>query len=148
MLVRCGVAAFVSLMVLSSAAFADVKVGKVGKVFKGPEGLEVDIVPIEGSSDQFLIRFLEIGGEFEGKVFQHQSSAAGAGGTGIDYKMKYNGADYASVVGRTSWGSERNYEVYAPNLHNGAAIKYDEAASKALKTSDVASAFEKQNKKK
>ena len=81
-----------------AVARADNPVG-AGKVFVGPEGLTVTIVPLRPPVDgKVLVQFAGSGTVFDGKVIPHTVDAVDAGKT--NYETTYHGREWVTIAVR------------------------------------------------
>ncbi len=116
---------------------------EAGKVFSGPEGEEVALVPLTPREDKkFLVRVQGTGSEFDGKVLPHEAYDLSSGGTvRMNYTTERQGRSYATLVMRGS-----SYELFVPGRSGGIHVKYDEARTQKLKAEDVYAQHQKQQK--
>jgi hypothetical protein len=140
-MVRLGVWAAAGLgMLCSVAAHADTPVER-GKVFTGPEGIRVEVVPLKpASGNKVLLRFVGIGGPWEGKVLLHELEEHSGR---ADFHTQNKGRGWNSLAARTGgWSSSKTYSLYFPGGRDGVQVSYDDAATKALNSEDVARTYE------
>lgn len=128
------VVAWSALSASSALAAAPVE---AGKVFTGPEGEEVALVPLTPrESNKFLVRIQGTGTEFDGLVLPHESTDSGK-----SYSTERHGRGYTTLLMR----GQRN-ELYVTGRRDGTPIKYDEARSQKLKAEDLYAQYQKQEK--
>lgn len=134
------VAVVVAWSVLSAASAQAAAPVEAGKVFTGPEGEEVALVPLTPrSAGKFLVRVQGTGTEFDGMVLPHDSHDSGR--AQVNYSTQRQGRGYATLLMRNS-----RYELYVPGRRDGIPVKYDEARSQKLKAEDVYAQYQKQQK--
>jgi hypothetical protein len=116
---------------------------EAGKVFSGPEGEEVALVPLTPREDKkFLLRVQGTGSEFDGKVLPHEAYDLSSGGTvRMNYTTERQGRSYATLVVRGS-----SHELFVPGRGGGIPVKYDEARTQKLKAEDLYAQHQKQQK--
>jgi hypothetical protein len=125
----------------ASSAWAAAPV-EAGKVFIGPEGEEVALVPLTPrESNKFLVRVQGTGTELDGMVLPHDSHESGSATRQVNYYTQRHGRDFATLLMRGS-----RYELYAPGKRDGIPVKYDEARTQKLKAEDVYAQHQKQQK--
>jgi hypothetical protein len=114
-----------------------------GKVYSGPDGEEVALIPLtprEGK--KFLVRVQGTGSDFDGKVLPHETNDwSSSTQVRISYYTQRGGRDYSTLVVRGS-----SYELYVPGRRDGIPVKYDEARTQKLKPEDVYAQYQKQDK--
>jgi hypothetical protein len=126
----------------------DLRVGRTVKVFTGPEGEEIAVVPVEGGA-RALIRFKGVDGEFEGKVYLHDVHDLGE--RGMEYALRYQGRDYTSVLVHSGWGGERSWEIAPPppagqRGRDGIRVHYSETRSQATRPEQLLAEYQQQQR--
>ncbi len=90
-----------------TSARAGAPVG-AGKVYSGPEGVSVAVIPLTTQSStgekQALIYVQGTESEFDGKAMLHSVSDEGSR---LNYITQYKGEDFYTVQVRESYGSKR-----------------------------------------
>jgi hypothetical protein len=133
------VVAWSALSASSARAAAPVE---AGKVFTGPEGEEVALVPLTPREDKkFLVRVQGTGTEFDGMVLPHESHEGGSATRQVNYYTQRGGRDFTTLLMHGS-----SYKLYVPGKRDGIPVKYDEARSQKLKAEDVWAQHQKQEK--
>lgn len=133
------VVAWSALSASSARAAAPVE---AGKVFIGPEGEEVALVPLTPrESKKFLVRVQGTGTEFDGMVLPHEANESGSATPQVNYYTQRHGRAFTTLLMRGS-----RYQLYAPGKRDGIPVKYDEARTQKLKAEDVYSQHQKQQK--
>jgi hypothetical protein len=107
---------------LSAAADSGVE---AGKVYSGPEGLTVTVVPLKPAGDRkVLVQVDGSGTEFDGKALPH---AVDGDGERADYDTQIRGRDY-----RTLYRRNGQLHVNLQGHRDSVAVNWDEAKTKAL----------------
>lgn len=113
------------------------------RVYAGPDGITVAIVPRKGAGGQpddktVLIQVTGTRSEFDGKAIPHEVVDNGNGS--LNYTTKLRGRTYVTIPVRGG-----RYELYVPG-HGGDAIRiaYDEKKSQAFKADEVGKLYDKQ----
>jgi hypothetical protein len=137
----------IALGVLSgTSAVAGPPVG-AGKVYSGPEGVSVAVIPLTTQSStgekQALVYVQGTESEFDGKAMLH--SVSGEGGPRTNYITQYKGEDFYTVQVRESYGSKR-YDLWVPGRNKEITVSFDEKRTKDLDAEDVYEKYEKQKK--
>ncbi|XXF79942.1 hypothetical protein P2318_09390 [Myxococcaceae bacterium GXIMD 01537] len=117
---------------------------EAGKVFVGPEGEEVALVPLTPrESKKFLVRVKGTGSEFDERVFPHEAKDWSSSSTvQVNYSTQWQGRGFSTLVVRGS-----RYELYLPGRRDRAiALRFDEERSKKLKSEEVYSQYQKLEK--
>lgn len=114
---------------------------EAGKVYSGPEGEEVAVVPLSPRSEnKFLIRVKGTGSEFDGKVLPYELTDESSGSTTrLRYATEYQGRGYSTLHARNS-----SYELYVPGRKQSIRLAYDEKKTAALKPEEVYAQHQKQ----
>jgi hypothetical protein len=108
-----------------------------GKVYTGPEGLTVAIVPLK-SGGKALIEITGAGSELDGKALLHDVEDHN---DRVDYRTQIRGRDYVTVYRRGA-----RIEVALPNKRDGVAISYNEEKSKTLNSDGIWQRYQQQTK--
>jgi hypothetical protein len=109
-----------------------------GKVFVGPEGLAVTIVPLTPRADhKVLIRVTGSGSAFDDKAIPH--TVEDGGGTRFDYATTYRGRHWNTINVR-----DGRYQVNVPGHRDSPTVRYDEARTKALSADEVYKTYQRQ----
>lgn len=140
---RFVLAMFVTVAALGAApTWAQASV-EPGKVFTGPEGEEVVLVPLTtGEGKRFLVRVQGTGTEFDGLVLPHEENDwSSRGSVRINYVTQRRGRDFATLVVR-----DASRELYVPGRRKAIPVKFDEARSQKLKAADLHAQYQKQTK--
>ncbi|GEM_PF-1412491 len=140
---RLGLLLAAGLFLVAHSARAELAVDK-GKVFMGPEGIKLEVVPVKqpGKPQKVLIRFSGVAAPFEGKVLMHEVSEYDGK---ADITTRYKGKGWNSLVARSGWMAAKGYTLYfpgSPTGYKGVSVAYDDAATKALNSEDVARNYE------
>ncbi|MCP3141481.1 hypothetical protein [Pyxidicoccus xibeiensis] len=116
---------------------------EAGKVYVGPEGEEVAVVPLTPRSEKkFLLRVKGTGSEFDGKVFPFQlRDWSTSSSTQVNYVTQWHGRDYAALHVRDS-----RYDLYVPGRQQAIRVSYDEKRTAALKPEEVYAQYDKLQK--
>jgi hypothetical protein len=131
--------AFAAVLSIRSALADQWTVAK-GKVYKGPEGEKVEIVPVEPVSDnKVLVRFSGTGSELDDVVLLHEVHEWGKN---ADVKTMLHGRSYVTITARSGWWSSKSYELYHPKNRDGVHIAFDEKETKALDGNKVLERFQ------
>lgn len=140
---RTILALVIALAALGAAPARAAAPVEAGKVYSGPEGEEVALIPLTPrESKKFLVRVQGTGSEVDGKVLPHEANDwSSSGKVRINYYTQRHGRDYSTLV-----VSGTSYELYVPGRRDGIAVKYDEARTQKLKPEDVYAQYQKQDK--
>ena len=114
---------------------------EAGKVFSGPEGEQVAVVPltpVEGK--KALLHVQGTGGELDGKVLPYEVSESG---DDVRYTTELRGRGYSTLV-VSSRGGRRSYTLNVPGRRYSISVTFDEARTKALKADEVYALHQKQ----
>lgn len=142
---RIILAVVIAVGVLSgTSASAEEPVGS-GKVYVGPEGESVAVIPLtaKGPNDskQFVLYVQGTDSEFDGKAMLHTMTEQSRG---FDYVTQYKGEEFHTVIVRDAYGSKK-YEMWVPGRAKTIVVNFDEKRTKALDAEDV---YEKHTKQK
>jgi hypothetical protein len=114
-----------------------------GKVYAGPEGESVAVIPLTEADaqggKQFLLYVQGTGSEFDGKALLHSIYEFDKN---ANYITQYRGEDYVTLAMRDR-GSKR-YELAAPGMRDSLAVTFDEKRTQALKPNEVYALYQKQ----
>ncbi|WP_395808973.1 hypothetical protein [Archangium minus] len=112
-----------------------------GKVFSGPQGEEVAVIPLLPEQEQKALVYVQgTGGEFDGKALPHKHESYD---DKEDYTTTLRGSDYRTFIVRPQGGS-RSHQLSVPGRNNSIRVSYDEARTQALKAKDIYALYEKQ----
>jgi hypothetical protein len=126
-----------ALVLVAGVARADNPVG-TGKVFAGPEGLTVTIVPLKPPVDgKVLVQFAGSGTVLDGKVIPHTVETVDAGKT--NYGTTYHGRDWITIAVR-----DGVYSLALPGRRDGPKVRFDDKRTASLKPDDLYAAYKKQ----
>jgi hypothetical protein len=135
--VRAVGALMVCLLASAPAAHAQSMV-EPGKVFVGPEGLSVVVVPLKPRTDnKVLVQVSGSGTVFDGKAILHVVDGGGTNRT--NYQTTYHGREFWTINVR-----DGVYSLALPGRRDGPKIKFDEARTATLKADDVYAAYKRQ----
>ncbi len=110
-----------------------------GKVYVGPEGLAVAVVPLKPRADgKVLIQVSGSNTVFDGKSILH--TVDGADTTRADYQTTYHGREWHTLVVREGVTS-----LFVPGRRDGPKLRFDDKRSAALKADDVLAAYKRQD---
>jgi hypothetical protein len=128
-----------------TSARAGAPVG-AGKVYAGPEGETVAVIPLttQGSNGekQALLYVQGLDSEFDGKALLHTINEHDKG---INYITQYKGEDFYTLQMRENRGSKK-YELWVPGRSKALIVSFDEKRSQALKAADIYEQHEKLKK--
>jgi hypothetical protein len=117
-----------------------------GKVYVGPEGESVAVIPLTTQGPkgekQFLLAVQGTDSEFDGKPMLHTAYEQSRG---MNYVTQYKGEDYNTLVVREGSGSKK-YDVWVPGHRKAISVSFDEKRTQALKAEDLYSQYEKLKK--
>jgi hypothetical protein len=128
-----------------TSARAGAPVG-AGKVYSGPEGETVAVIPLTTQGPkgekQALLSVQGTDSEFDGKPLLHTINEHNKG---INYITQYKGEDYYTLQMREHAGSKK-YELWVPGRSKALIVAFDEKRSQALKAADIYEQHEKLKK--
>jgi hypothetical protein len=141
---RIILATFIAAAVLyGTPARADAPVG-AGKLYSGPEGETVAVIPLTAKGPkgekQALLHVQGTDSDFDGKALLHVVNETSRS---ADYITQYKGNNYYTLVMRESYGNKK-YELFVPGKRDGLRVSFDEKRSAALKGEDVYKLHQKQ----
>jgi hypothetical protein len=114
-----------------------------GKVFAGPEGESVAVIPLTGAESkggkQYLLYVKGTGDEFDGKALLHTINEFDGH---ANYITQYRGEDYHTLTMRDRGG--KRYELNTPGMKDSLRVTFDEKRTQALEADDVYSLYQKQ----
>ncbi len=114
---------------------------EAGKVFSGPEGERVAVVPLSPvESKKALLHVQGTDSELDGKVLPYEVHESG---DDVRYTTQRQGRGYSTLVVRSS-GGRRRYTLYVPNRRDGITVSFDEARTNTLKAEEVYALHQKQ----
>jgi hypothetical protein len=109
-----------------------------GKLFVGPEGMTVAIVPLKPRSDhKVLVQVTGSGTAFDGKALPH--TVDDSGGTRVNYETTYRGRAFITIAVR-----DGRYSVSLPGHRDSLTVSYDDARTKQLAADEVYKAYQRQ----
>ena len=130
-----GIRSLALLAVLSSLAWADVE---AGKVYVGPEGLTVRVVPLKGQPHQVPIQIDGSGTEFDGKAIPHELEGPEERAS---YRTTVHGRPYLTLFRR-----DDRVEVSLPGRRDSVRVGYNEEKTKSLVADQVWQRYLKEQK--
>jgi hypothetical protein len=108
------------------------------KVFAGPEGLTVAVVPLPPPAvNQVLVQVTGSGTVFDGKAIPHQVEMVGTGKS--NFETTYHGRAWNTIVLR-----DGSYSIYLPGRRDDLQVRFDEKRTAALKPETIFGAYQKQ----
>jgi hypothetical protein len=114
-----------------------------GKVYAGPEGESVAVIPLTEpdaqGGKQFLLYVQGTGSLFDGKALLHTIYEFDKN---ANYLTQYRGESYVTLAMRDR-GNKR-YELSAPGMKDSLAVTFDEKRTQALKADDIYALYQKQ----
>jgi hypothetical protein len=114
-----------------------------GKVYVGPEGESVAVIPLNDADaqggKQYLLHVQGTGSVFDGKALLHSIHEFDGH---ANYITQYRGEDYYTFIMRNRGG--KRYELNAPGMKDGLTVTFDEKRTQALKADDVYALYQKQ----
>ncbi|MCE9672022.1 hypothetical protein LY474_29870 [Myxococcus stipitatus] len=137
------VAVFVTALTLgatSSMAGAPVE---AGKVYSGPEGEEVAVIPLTPrDAKKYLLRVKGTGSPIDGKVLPYELKDYSTSSTlQHNYVTQWGGRGYTVLHVRNT-----NYELYVPGRNSKEIdVSFDEKRTQALKAEEVYKEHQKQD---
>ncbi|WP_239469849.1 hypothetical protein [Archangium violaceum] len=137
---RAVLATFIAVAMLSAVPARAAPV-EAGKVFSGPEGEQVAVVPLTPiESKKALIQVQGTGSELDGKVLPYEVRESG---DDVYYTTQWRGRSFSTFVIDTHAGRKTNY-LNLPGQRDSLKVSFDEARTKALKAQDVYALHKKQ----
>jgi hypothetical protein len=139
--VRAILATFIVVAMLGGAPAPAAAPVQAGKVFSGPQGEQVAVIPltpVEGKKALLLVQ--GTGSELDGKVLPYEVNAWG---DNVDYTTRRRGRSYSTLIVR-SRGGRGSYHLHVPDRSDGISVSFDEARTKALKVEEVYALHQKQ----
>jgi hypothetical protein len=128
-----------------TSASAAAPVG-AGKVYAGPEGESVAVIPLTtqgpNGEKQALLYVQGTDSEFDGKPLLHVLNEQSRG---LNYITQYKGEDFYTLQMRENSGTKK-YELWVPGRSKALAVTFDEKRSQALKAADIYEQHEKLKK--
>ncbi|PTL77808.1 hypothetical protein [Vitiosangium sp. GDMCC 1.1324] len=111
-----------------------------GKVFSGPKGEQVAVIPLLPEQEEKALVYVQgTGGEFDGKALLHKYNASNGD---EDYSTVLRGNGYRTFLVRPRWGA-RSHLLNVPGRGDSIAVAYDESRTQALKAKDIYALYEK-----
>ncbi|WP_257449002.1 hypothetical protein [Archangium lipolyticum] len=105
-----------------------------GKVFSGPQGEEVAVIPLLPEQENKALVYVQgTGSEFDGKALLHEHSASDGK---EDYTTTLRGSDYRTLIVRSRNGT-RNHLLSVPGRNDSITVSYDEPRTQALMAADI-----------
>jgi hypothetical protein len=139
--VRAILATVIVVAVLGGAPARAAAPVEAGKVFSGPEGELVAVIPLTPvESKKVLLHVQGTGSELDGKVLPYTVNESG---DDVYYTTQRRGRDYATLVLQASRG-RRTYYLHVPGRRDSITVAYDDARTKALKAEEVYALHQKQ----
>ena len=130
------IGALVLLMLSAAVARAGTDVG-TGKVYAGPEGMTVTVVPTGTPGDhKVLVAVAGSGSPFDGKVIPHDEIGYG---DGLRYETTYHGRRWVTAAVRNGVPS-----LNVPGHRDGIKIWFDEKKTAALKLDPLYAGYAQQ----
>lgn len=127
-----------------TSATARPEVAKVGKVYRGQEGLVVSILRLGPERDRtFLVKFEGIDHSWSGRIMRMKQVNAG---TGHDLVVDHKGREFHAIIEREVWGYKQ-VQVYLPSTKgDGVYLSYNEKLSKELRPDSLLDEYLRQGK--
>jgi hypothetical protein len=137
---------FVIGMCASLASADAMEVSKYAKVYVGPEGLSVTVLPIATSGTQrALIRVSGVDSELDGLVIAYEKSERGR--DQMSWVTTLHGEKFSTIYTVSSWGQIRHKARLPESPMAAVDVYYDEKASKAVNTERMAKLYEAHREK-
>lgn len=138
---RAVLATFIAVAMLGAVPARAAAPVEAGKVYSGPEGEQVAVVPLTPiESKKVLIQVQGTGSELDGKVLPYEINESGED---LYYTTQWRGRDFSTFVIDTYASRKTNY-LNVPGRRDGLKVSYDDARTKALKAQDVYALHQKQ----
>ena len=114
---------------------------EAGKVYSGPEGEEVAVVPLTPRSEnKFILRIKGTGTEVDGKVLAYELvDESSYSNTRQRYVTTWKGRGYPPFHARNS-----SYDLWLHGRQRAIPLRYDEKKTAALKSEEVYAQHQKQ----
>ncbi len=113
-----------------------------GKVFSGPEGEQVAIVPLTSHEGKEVLVYVQgTGGPFDGTVLLHEVLERESR---ADYRTRYRGEDFITLSLQAGSGDTRRRQLHVPGRQLDVPLSYDEARTQALKAEQVYALYQQQ----
>ncbi|QSQ23348.1 hypothetical protein JY651_51175 [Pyxidicoccus parkwayensis] len=134
------VAVIVAAVALGATTALAASPVEAGKVYSGPEGEEVAVVPLAPrSAKKYLLRVRGTGSEFDGKVFPYElNDWSSRSSDRFNYTTQWHGRGYSALVVR-----DQTYELYVPGRQQEIRVTFDEKKTAALKPEEVYAQYQK-----
>ena len=133
---KIGALSSLLLMLSASAARAGTDVGN-GKVYVGPNGVTVTVVPSRTAGDhKVLVSVAGTGSPFDGKVLPHDVSDDGER---TDYQTTYHGRRWITLAVR-----QQAMSLNVPGHRDSIGVRFDEKRTAALKPDPLYAAYAQQ----
>ena len=130
---------FVVLLLSAGVARAGTEVGN-GKVYVGPNGVTVTVVPSKASGapgdHKVLVAVVGTGSPFDGKVLPHDVTDDGER---INYETSYHGRRWITLAVR-----QQAMSLNVPGHRDSIGVRYDEKKTAALKPDPLHAAYAQQ----
>jgi hypothetical protein len=139
---RITLAVFIAAAMLCGTSAWAAPVG-AGKVYSGPEGESVAVIPLTGPESQggkqYLLYVQGTGSVLDGKALLHTIHEFD---NHANYITQYRGEDFYTLAMRDRGG--KRYELAVPNKRDSLKVTFDEKRTQALKADDVYALYQKQ----
>jgi hypothetical protein len=140
--VKAILAMFIAVGVLEASPARAAAPVEAGKVFSGPEGEQVAVIPLSPvESKKALLHVQGTGSELDGKVLPHDMDDSG---DGVNYTTELRGRSFATLIVRSSGGSRRSYSLNVPGRRDSISVSFDDARTRALEAEKVYALHQKQ----
>lgn len=135
-------AMFIAVAALGSVPARAAAPIESGKVFSGPEGEQVAVIPLTPvESKKVLVLVQGTGTELDGKVLPHDVDDSSS--STVTYATELHGRGYWTLIVHAS-GGRRSYALNVPGRRDSITLTFDEARTKALKGDEVYALHQKQ----
>jgi len=139
---RITLVTIIAAVLLCGATASASPVGS-GKVYVGPEGESVAVIPLTEADaqggKQFLLYLQGTGSLFDGKALPHTLYEFDKN---ANYLTQYRGEDYVTLNMRDRGG--KRYELVAPGMKDSLTVTFDEKKTQGLKAGEVYALYQKQ----
>jgi hypothetical protein len=125
-------------LVMATASARAESAVEPGKLFVGPEGMTVAIVPLKPRGDRkVLVQVTGSGSPFDGKALPH--TVEDSGGSRVNYETTYRGRAFITIAVR-----DGRYSVSLPGRRDSLTVSYDDARTKQLVADEVYKTYQRQ----
>ncbi len=132
-----------TILILALGMLCSAPAWAQNKVYAGPEGESVAVIPLTGKAAeegaQYLLFVQGTGSEFDGKALPHTLNEWNRN---ADYTTQYRGEGFNTLIMRDSRGSRR-YDLYVPGRRDAIRVSFDEKRTQALKPEEIISLYQK-----